>query len=261
MRVLLFTLVFGASVAMAQVVTTTPIVTPVAVTPAICPAAAAIPGTVCPAIIAQNIQGDTVLLVLGQEERFVFENVPIRHVGWRGTPLGYSSYFELDNPITHSQVNGPVSRHGNPFYPYYQVGPQSLVAGLQERFVLSTSLTAQDQAVLQSVTVRYRGLTPAQAQLLGYEPVGAFVPGQGQVYVNRALVDARYDPQLPEAFIFNQQGQVVGVQYHVVSAQQITLFGQRTGTSVFVPGAQQVNVWLFTTNPSGLFAAQNPNLR
>jgi len=251
-------LAFGAGAAWAQTVTTvTTTATPVAVPVAVVP----LP-PLSPVAVTQDVTGAPILLVLGSEETFALSNISVRNLNWSDVPSNYVSLFEEGNPLSYTRVNGAVTRHGNPYHPYYLSGTSATVAGLEERFIAGqVPLTATDRATLQTVYTRYRGLTPAQAMTLGYQPTGAFTPGLGQVYLNQALLTVPFNAVMPQAFVFNRQGKLVAVQYYVMSAQPVTIFGQPATSSTLAPGAQQVTVWLYTNNRNGLFAGMNPNIK
>lgn len=235
------------------------------VTAATCPAVATALPPLCPVLLSEDVTGVPTILVLGTEERNL-GNVSRRDVNWRDATLSYSSLFEQNNPQTSIRINPAITRHGNPYAPYHLLGTRVRVAGLREQYLApvkpaSTAYPAQYQGLLQTVAMRYQGLTPAQAQALGYQPITAYTPGVGQVFLNRSLVDSCFDANTPEAFVFDQQGRLAAVQYQVVAAQPLVLFGQQMQSSQLVQGAQQSTVWLFTTNPNGLMAGSNPNLR
>lgn len=256
---LMLLLAFGIGAARAQVgaetttatpaaptvaaVSVTPTVT--AVTPQVCLAPSAFLPVPCPAVVTRTVTGDPTLLVLGTEEALVYRQFPVTHLGWRDAQMNYDSYFAPGNPLTYSRVNRVVTRHGNPYYPYYQVSPFVRVAGLTERFSATPStLSAQDRATLQAVAARYHGLTPNQAMAFGYTPVGAPMPDLGQVYLNQALITNGFDAMMPEAFVFDQRGELVAMQYYLIAAQPMMIFGQPTQASSLVPGAQQLTVRL-----------------
>jgi len=212
-------------------------------------------------MITQSVTGQPVIMILGSEETLALSDVQIRNLNYTNVSGNYVSIFEEGNPLSYMQVNGGVTRHGNPYYPYYVVGTAN-VAGLQEIFIPGTAnLSATDRSTLNTVATRYRGLTPAQAMTLGYQPVGAFTPGMGQVYVNQALLSAPFNASMPQAFVFDRKGKLAGVQYYVISTQPVTIFGQPAVASTIVPGAQQITVWLYTSNPNGRFATSNPRIK
>jgi len=254
-------LAFGAGAVWAQtttVTTVTPVIMPATATAVVCPGPAVALPPMCPAVATQFVTGEPILLVLGSEEEFAITNASVHNLNWASVPSTYDSVFEQGNPLTYTRINGAVTRHGNPYYPYFVLGTKTTVAGLEEIF--TTGLTPTNESTLQMVTTRYRGLTPTQAMALGYQPVGAFTPGVGQVYLNTALVDNQFNALMPEAFIFNRQGKLMAVQYDVLSSQPVTLFGQPAAASTVAAGAQQVTVWLYTLNPNGRFALTNPNI-
>ena len=255
-------LAFGTGIVWAQTTTVVPIALPGASTTMACPGVAVTLPQPCPAVITQSVTGEPILLVLGREEAFALDHLEVRNLNYTQVPLNYLSPFEQGNPLTYLQVNRSVVRHGNPYYPYYMVSAASNVAGLEEVFISGLeNLSATNRTILANVTTRYRGLTPAQAMTLGYQPVGTFTPGVGQVYVNQALLSQPFNASMPQAFVFDRNGRLVAVRYFVMSATPVTIFGQPTVSSAIVPGAQQLTVWLYTSNPNGRFAPTNPNIQ
>ena len=276
MRPLLMMLVvtsLGAGAALAQYGTTTTVVpgatsttvmtttTAVPVTP-VCPSATATLPGLCPAIATQAITVDTIVLVLGTEERYALENLPARRINWRDSLLNYDSIFTPGYPLMSHQPNQVVTRHGNPYFPYYQISTEVNVAGFEERFgQIPSTLSPESRTALTQVTNRYSGLTTQQAIALGYQPVGACMEGLGFVYLNQGLVDNVFDPMVPEVFTFDQTGRVVSAQYILVSPQPVMAFGQQMQPSQLIQGALQLPVWLYANNPNGFFTLQNPNIR
>lgn len=255
-------LAFSTGIVWAQATTVVPIALPGASTTMACPGIAVTLPQPCPAVISQSVTGEPILLVLGTEEEIALESLNVRNLNYTQVPLSYLSPFEQRNPLSYLRVNPSVVRHGNPYYPYYLVSPVSDVKGLEEVFVPGLEdLSPTNRTILANVTTRYRGLTPAQAMTLGYQPVGAFTPGVGQVYVNQALLSQPFNASMPQAFVFDRNGRLAAVQYFVMSATPVTIFGQPTVNSTIVPGAQQLTVWLYTSNPNGRFAPTNPNIQ
>lgn len=269
----------SAIAALAQTTTTTtgttgPVVTTVPVVPistvatsaATCPTpTAACPTAVlgypspCAAKVTQSVTDDPVVLVLGMEERYALDNLQASGLNWHSISMNVSSITPYHNPLFNSRPNTIITRHGNPYYPYYEIKiavPQ--VAGMFETFpTLPTTLTAESRTVLTSVAQRYRSLTPQQAMALGYQPVGACQQNTGQVYLNQALVDNRFDAMVPEAFTFDRQGRPLAAHYLMLADQPFMAYGQQFQSSSLVQGAQQLSVWLFQQNPNGLFAMQS----
>jgi hypothetical protein len=259
----LLLIALGASAVLAQTYSaTTTTTTGTTTSMLVCPSTAAILPNPCPAIVASTFTGDQTLLVLGSQESFVYDNVEVGGLGWRDVPLAYQSYTTEDNPLTYSHVNRAVTRHGNPYFPYYAVGPTTArVSGTLEQYVNMSQVSSPDRALLSAVATRYRGLTETQARTLGYEPAGAYTAGVGQVYNNRALLDNQVNVQTPEAFIFDNRGKLMAVQYYALTPQPVTMFGQASTTSTLVQGAQVTTVWLYRSNPNGMFSPINPNVR
>lgn len=244
---------------------TAPILTPTvgatATTVAACPVGVSSFPTPCAARTVQDINNRPVLLVLGTEERYAINTLGVRRLNWNDVSMNALDYTTERNPLTNSRPNASIVRHGNPYYPYINYGPVQAVAGIQERFVntnLPANLSTESRSALSMVADRYRGLTTQQAVAMGYQPVGAYTPNVGQVYINQAAIDNRFDVMVPEAFTFDNNGRLLAAQYIVLSDLPVVAFGQPLVASPLVQGAQQLSVWLFTNNPNGLFAMQRP---
>lgn len=92
--------------------------------------------------------------------------------------------------------------------------------------------------------------------------------GMGVHWLNESLVDPIFDPLHPETVLFapgpNGIPRLVAVEYIVINAgQPAPTFGGQAfdfgGTPVPVPH-WSLHVWLWKDNPSGLFAAFNPDV-
>lgn len=226
----------------------------------LCPSGTVAIVPACPVTVAHTIGGDPAFMVLGSQETLVLGALPVEDITWRDVPSAYQSHFEEGNPLFYSRPNRVVTRHGNPYFPYFALGPQVNVAGTMERYsALAGTLTPADRSALETVGERYRNLTIEQARVLGYEQV-AVPRDQGVVFLNRALLDNVLEPLRPEAFVFDRQGRIVGAQYYLVTPAPVVAFGQATNASALVAGGQQLNVWLYRTNPNGLFAERHPDL-
>ncbi len=242
-----------------------------------------VPGP-CAALQANTITGQPMILVLGSEESYALSNLHARVLGWYDAPSNFMSLFAEGNPITHSYPNAMVMRHGNPYYPYYQLHPGTQATGMRgtpEPVAMTTTttttapatatcgcttlprkLTATQRNTLMAVYNTYANLTPVQAVKMGYTAEGACMAGMGAVYVNRNLIDTTFDAQHPEAFSFTPDGRVAAVHYIVVTDndKSIMAFGSRSFSSPIAPGGQQVTVWLFQANSNGFFARTNPGI-
>lgn len=112
-----------------------------------------------------------------------------------------------------------------------------------------------------------------QAITAGYEPSNQCVSvpgvgGMGYHWVNPTLVDPVFDPLHPEAVLYapgpGGKLRLVAVEYIVINTGQTApMFGTQAftvgGTPVPVPH-WSLHVWLYEENPSGIFAAFNPNV-
>ena len=241
---------------------------PVATCPAPGPAPA--PCIPCPAIsgpaamATPNLTGDTMIMVLGSEEIYALNNLPTHRPSANNVAFSYNSIFTPDNPLTSSRPNLALTRHGNPYYPYYSAGVMTLIQPVATTCALNTcfpsNINTACRDTLSDVTNRYCGMTVQQATCQGYQPVGAYDPCVGQLYVNQQLVDNTFNPQQPEALIFDQCGKLLGVRYILLANEPYTMFDQQMEASSLACGAQQLTVWLFASNPNGMFAATNPGL-
>lgn len=218
----------------------------------------------CAAISAQTITGDEVIMVLGSQERYALEQLHLRDMNWRDAASNHDSLISPTNPLTNFQPNPAVWHHGNPYQPYYQISYatsqrnlSASVAGTTESYVaFPTGTSVDDQSTLRAITERYRTLTPQQAMQLGYQPLNCCVVGLGQVYLNRTLVDNVFDPMTPEAFTFDNCGNLLSAQYILATNQSYCAFGQAFRPGDIFPGTQQLSAWLYQTNPNGTFAAR-----
>lgn len=130
-----------------------------------------------------------------------------------------------------------------------------------------------DPVLLRAVTqatARFHSIT--QAQNAGYEGGECVsVPGlggMGEHWVNGALVDPIFDPLQPEVLLYepqpNGKKKLVAVEYIVIDiGQPRPSFGDKLfdigGTPVPV-AHWSLHVWLWKTNPNGLFTPFNPNV-
>jgi len=212
----------------------------------------------CAAKASIDLSGQPVVLVLGTEEEYALRNLGVHGVNWHDTSLNMVSFYSWRDPLLNSHPNGVITRHGNPFYPYYALNTNpSRIAGYQESYMnFPASVDAQSQSVLMSVKNQYRGITTQQATAAGYLPLNACIPNVGQVYVNQSLIDNRFDAMVPEAYSFDQRGRLVAVHYLLLSDQPFMAFGQQFQASPLVQGAQQLTYWV-VPNSNGPFAMKS----
>jgi hypothetical protein len=140
---------------------------------------------------------------------------------------------------------------------------------------LSTSSAVTPESGLliavRSATAKFHSTT--QALAAGYEPDEHCVsaPGLGGMgfhWVNPSLVDPVFDPLKPEAILYAMgpggKLKLIAVEYIVINVgQPAPMFGDHPfdvgGTPVPAPHWSQ-HVWLWESNPSGIFAPFNPNI-
>ncbi len=129
-------------------------------------------------------------------------------------------------------------------------------------------------AAVRRATAKYHDVSKAIAD--GYLPaphcVGVpGVGGMGYHYVKPSLTrDLALDPLQPELLLYVPSGnglRLVGVEYFVAAVGQPTpsLFGRpfdgpMPGHEPGMPTHYDLHVWLWQTNPNGIFAALNPNV-
>ncbi|HEY3415292.1 MAG TPA: hypothetical protein VGM23_00280 [Armatimonadota bacterium] len=267
--ILLAAAALASGIAMAQVTTTTTTTSTEVVstdlTAPTCPTTAYVAPEPCPVLLGTRLNGRPMVLVLGTREYAAFDMVPINRVGYSNTYSGTRSLFAEGNPLMYHQVNGVVTRHGNAYYPYYELPGGSRVAGLTEMYAQGRttwprSLSRQGRTQLRSVYNQYRSLTPAQAQAMGYQPLPQFIPGMGMVYLNTNMVTSTFDPNRPAAFAFSSDGRLLAVHYIVQAPQAPTVYGMQLEASPLVRGAWQLPVWLYQSNPNGMFNMMNPQV-
>jgi hypothetical protein len=147
--------------------------------------------------------------------------------------------------------------------------------------------TARDLALAIAATARFH--SSDQAAGGGYGPFPAGVPlhecissfdGTGSMgfhYVNGHLLDANVAANAPEVLVYapdqNGKRKLVALEYVVFQADWIEahgdgmpmLFGQPFMATPFpnrygIPAFFALHVWLYQSNPAGMFAPFNPNV-
>lgn len=131
---------------------------------------------------------------------------------------------------------------------------------------------------IRTATARYH--SPAQAKRAGYvrdSPCETSAAGgMGFHYVNfDSIVDPAIDPRKPEVLLYaprsNGTVELVGVEYLAIDSDQdlstdadrpflgeVPFAGPMPGHTAQMPIHYDLHVWLYTSNPSGMFAPWNP---
>jgi len=139
-----------------------------------------------------------------------------------------------------------------------------------------TAATARFHSLVQAKNAGY-GQPPAPAPL--HECISSFngTGSMGFHFINGGLLDATVDPTKPEALVYQPDAKG---KLHLVALEFVTfkadwdaahpgvmpeLFGQefmQTGSPnrFAIPAFYSLHVWLWKSNPSGLFAPFNPNV-
>ena len=138
----------------------------------------------------------------------------------------------------------------------------------------AAAATARFHSVQQAKSAGYGELRDAANIACIDNPAG----GMGIHYVNGGLVgDPNEDPNKPELVVYepmpNGQLQLVALEYVVLKASwegaghtdPPSLFGQSftlipAGNRYGLPDFYELHVWLWKTNPNGLFEDWNPNV-
>jgi hypothetical protein len=128
------------------------------------------------AIVTRTVLDDPVVLVLGSQEDYALRQLPEDRVSWWLAPNAYDSLFAQGNPLTYYRPNRHVTRHGNPYAPYFQVPVPELVAGTQESYILvpapgraRTVMTTQGTVL--GTTETFPATAPAPATPIPPDPV------------------------------------------------------------------------------------------
>ncbi|MFU8860583.1 MAG: hypothetical protein ACNA8K_09175 [Cyclonatronaceae bacterium] len=126
---------------------------------------------------------------------------------------------------------------------------------------------------VKAATARFNSMT--QAARAGYMDPGpghcVAVPGLGAMgyhWVNMDLVDPVFNPLEPEALLYaydkNGNKKLVGIEYIVIDeGQDHPHFGDHpfdVGGTPIPDDHYSLHVWLYESNPNGMFAPFNPNV-
>jgi hypothetical protein len=126
---------------------------------------------------------------------------------------------------------------------------------------------------VKAATARFNSKT--QAARAGYMDPGpehcVAVPGMGAMgyhWVNEDLVDPVFDPLQPEALLYgydkNGNLKLVGIEYVVIDVgQPHPHFGRQPfdeGGTPVPADHYSLHVWLYESNPEGMFTPFNPNV-
>ena len=138
---------------------------------------------------------------------------------------------------------------------------------------IARATSARFHSVKQATAMGY-GLLPEGAPL--HECIASF-DGSGAMglhYINGSLLDGTLDPAQPEALVYAPDGQgnlkLAALEYVVFDANwsgpgDPSLFGQTfmhtaSPNRYDIPAFWALHVWLWDTNPSGVFMPFNPDV-
>lgn len=157
-------------------------------------------------------------------------------------------YYTRDGRVTDEELKDAATRFGIGVY----------VPGT--RYLL----TQQDLEMLNHLNysyknfVRYRDINAAQAE--GYRPLGSFVAGLGQVYLNEKILNAPLGLATPPILLYDGAQKLVGVRYVAFKPDEGRLFGFGVENWPKVGTAFVLTIWL-VPNPNGPFASSNPKVK
>jgi hypothetical protein len=140
----------------------------------------------------------------------------------------------------------------------------SALAGSKGPSALHEELTQARRA-----TARYHDIEQAIAD--GYENFSLYESGEGHHYVKFSLIDGVFDPTQPEMLLYSpvpgeERLELAGVEYLIpISLSPSAPAGfsgdadqWRDDMEGF--GLWELNVWIWLTNPHGIFADRNPRV-
>lgn len=157
-------------------------------------------------------------------------------------------YYTRDGRVTDEELKDAATRFGIGVY----------VPGT--RYLL----TQQDLEMLNHLNYsyknfsRYRDVSAAQAE--GYRPMGSFVAGLGQVYLSEKMLNAPLALATPPILLYDSAQKLVGVRYVAFKPDEGRLFGFSVESWPKAGEAFVLTIWL-VPNPTGPFAASNPNVK
>lgn len=157
-------------------------------------------------------------------------------------------YYTRDGRVTDEELKDAATRFGIGVY----------VPGT--RYLL----TQQDLEMLNHLNYsyknfsRYRDISAAQAE--GYRPLGSFMEGLGQVYLNEKILNAPLALATPPILLYDSAQKLVGVRYVAFKPDEGRLFGFTVESWPKAGAAFVLTIWL-VPNPNGPFAASNPNVK
>jgi PKD repeat protein len=155
-------------------------------------------------------------------------------------------YYTRDGRVTDEELKDAATRFGIGVY----------VPGT--RYLL----TQQDLEMLNHLNYSYKNFLRYRdaAQAEGYHPLGSFVAGLGQVYLNEKILNAPLALATPPILLYDSAQKLVGVRYVAFKPDEGRLFGFSVESWPKVGEAFVLTIWL-VPNPNGPFAASNPNVK
>ena len=129
----------------------------------------------------------------------------------------------------------------------------------------ATQETLDQLGAARRATARFNSINAAEAA--GYTNINLPIPNMGDHWVNFALVDSHFEPDKPEALVYNDLGngrlQLVAVEYlapYVAGMPPSGFAGTCDEWSPFGPGPDlwTLHAWVWQPNLSGTFAKFNP---
>jgi hypothetical protein len=127
----------------------------------------------------------------------------------------------------------------------------------------SAGLPGEQLARVRRATARYHDLQDALDA--GYEDIDVVLPNMGRHFLNKSLLDARFDPDQPELLVYSEaKGRpvLVAVEYAVPLSLSATAPEGFTGDAdAWFPDQNfqlwTLHAWVWTHNPDGMFFPTN----
>lgn len=117
----------------------------------------------------------------------------------------------------------------------------------------------------RNATMKYRNIATAIND--GYVDIHVDVNGMGHHYMKEAIVDGIFDPRYPEILVYDDENNLVAVEYAVVkNGSYATMPPEGFSGSMdqwdggTVPTLWLLHAWVWKYNSNGVFAPFNPDV-
>ena len=130
--------------------------------------------------------------------------------------------------------------------------------------------TLKELALARAATARFHDIAQAEAE--GYIDINFCEPGEGCHWLKPSLVDANFDPEQPEILLYapgsgSNDWRLVAVEYIVpltaspgVAPEGFSGIADVWREDAEGAGVWELTVWLWLSNPNGMFEQHNPKV-